>query len=78
LTLPQTDGPQDNLPQEEERSEQFVLEVSEYFERVDVSVSISFLKKIENQNHPTTTVDTKRHPLITGTNSTCQSRSFPY
>lgn len=37
LTLPQTDGPNDNLPQGEERSEQFVLEVSEYFERLDVS-----------------------------------------
>jgi len=36
LTLPQTDGPNDNLPQGEERSEQFVLEVSEYFERLDV------------------------------------------
>jgi hypothetical protein len=36
LTLPQTDGPEDNLPQGEERSEQFVLEVSEYFERLDV------------------------------------------
>lgn len=35
LTLPQTDGPGDNLPQGEERSEQFVLEVSEYFERLD-------------------------------------------
>jgi hypothetical protein len=30
------DGPDDNLPQGEERSEQFVLEVSEYFERLDV------------------------------------------
>lgn len=37
LTLPQTDGPDDGLPQGEERSEQFVLEVSEYFERLDVS-----------------------------------------
>ncbi|KAH7886187.1 hypothetical protein F5I97DRAFT_1224527 [Phlebopus sp. FC_14] len=35
LTLPQTDGPDDNLPQGEERSEQFVLEVSEYFERLN-------------------------------------------
>ncbi|KAG6851361.1 hypothetical protein H0H93_005759 [Arthromyces matolae] len=35
LTLPQTDGPDDNLPEGEERSEQFVLEVSEYFERLD-------------------------------------------
>ncbi|KAG2138673.1 uncharacterized protein EDB93DRAFT_1090439 [Suillus bovinus] len=30
-----TDEPEDNLPQGEERSEQFVLEVSEYFERLD-------------------------------------------
>lgn len=37
LTLPQTDGPEDGLPQGGERSEQFVLEVSEYFERLDVS-----------------------------------------
>lgn len=36
LTLPQTDGPEDGLPQGGERSEQFVLEVSEYFERLDV------------------------------------------
>lgn len=35
LTLPQTDHPEDTLPQGEERSEQFVLEVSEYFERLD-------------------------------------------
>ncbi|KAG1886007.1 hypothetical protein F4604DRAFT_1877955 [Suillus subluteus] len=35
LTLPQTDEPEDSLPQGEERSEQFVLEVSEYFERLD-------------------------------------------
>ena len=37
LTLPQTDGPDDGLPQDGERSEQFVLEVTEYFERLDVS-----------------------------------------
>ncbi|KZP28943.1 hypothetical protein FIBSPDRAFT_947339 [Athelia psychrophila] len=35
LTLPQTDGPEENLPQGDERSEQFVLEVSEFFERLD-------------------------------------------
>ncbi|TFL06148.1 hypothetical protein BDV98DRAFT_558907 [Pterulicium gracile] len=35
LTLPQTDLPEDGLPQGEERSEQFVLEVGEYFERLD-------------------------------------------
>lgn len=37
LTLPQTDEPEDGLPQGGERSEQFVLEASEYFERLDVS-----------------------------------------
>lgn len=37
LTLPQTDEPNDGLPQGGERSEQFVLVVSEYFERLDVS-----------------------------------------
>lgn len=42
LTLPQTDEPDDNLPQGEERSEQFVLEVSEYFERLDVRLSPPF------------------------------------
>ena len=37
LTLPQTDGPDDGLPQGGERSEQFVLEANQYFERLDVS-----------------------------------------
>lgn len=41
LTLPQTDGIDSTLPQGAERSEQFVLEVSEYFERLDVSCFIS-------------------------------------
>ncbi|KZV69729.1 hypothetical protein PENSPDRAFT_675980 [Peniophora sp. CONT] len=35
LTLPQTDKPGDDLPQGDERSEQFVLVVSEYFEKLD-------------------------------------------
>ncbi|VDB86930.1 unnamed protein product [Peniophora sp. CBMAI 1063] len=35
LTLPQTDKPEDDLPQGDERSEQFVLVVSEYFEKLD-------------------------------------------
>jgi len=35
LTLPQTDGPDDNLPQGDERSERIVLELGEYFERLD-------------------------------------------
>lgn len=37
LTLPQTDGPGDALPQGEERIEKFVLEAGEYFEKLDVS-----------------------------------------
>ena len=36
LTLPQTDPTDSTLPQGEERSEQFVLEANEYFERLDV------------------------------------------
>ena len=36
LTLPQTDGPEDGLPQGGERSEKFVLEVRQYFKRLDV------------------------------------------
>jgi len=35
LSLPQTDTPDSTLPQGEERSEQFVLEVSQYFELLD-------------------------------------------
>ncbi|TFY71828.1 hypothetical protein EVG20_g1177 [Dentipellis fragilis] len=35
LTLPQTDAPEDGLPQGGERDERFVEEVSEYFERLD-------------------------------------------
>ncbi|PAV22101.1 mediator complex [Pyrrhoderma noxium] len=35
LTLPQTDPPESTLPQGEERSEQFVVEVTEYFNKLD-------------------------------------------
>ncbi|KAF7307408.1 Mediator of RNA polymerase II transcription subunit 11 [Mycena indigotica] len=35
LTLPQTDAPEDTLPKDGERSEQFVLEVNEYFDRLN-------------------------------------------
>ena len=35
--MPQTDPEGSTLPQGEERSEQFVLEVTEYFEKLDVS-----------------------------------------
>ena len=48
LTLPQTDGPEDGLPQGGERSEQFVLEVSEYFECLDVRV-VSFISVPQSQ-----------------------------
>jgi len=38
LTLPQTDGPGDNLPQNDERSELFVSEVTKYFDALDVRI----------------------------------------
>lgn len=45
LTLPQTDSLEAALPQGAERSEQFVLEVSEYFERLDVRpANLGFFK----------------------------------
>ncbi|KAL0580697.1 Protein ltv1 [Marasmius crinis-equi] len=50
LTLPQTDGPDDNLPQGEERSEQFVLEVSEYFERLD-AIQIAIRSSLAHIRH---------------------------
>ncbi|KAF9270795.1 hypothetical protein L218DRAFT_915200 [Marasmius fiardii PR-910] len=50
LTLPQTDGPNDNLPQGEERSEQFVLEVSEYFERLD-SIQLAIRSSLAHIRH---------------------------
>ncbi|KAF9015755.1 hypothetical protein BDQ17DRAFT_1386430 [Cyathus striatus] len=50
LTLPQTDGPEDNLPQGEERSEQFVLEVNEYFERLD-SIQVAIRSSLAHIRH---------------------------
>jgi len=50
LTLPQTDAPGDNLPQGEERSEQFVLEVSEYFERLD-SIHVAIRSSLAHIRH---------------------------
>jgi hypothetical protein len=50
LTLPQMDGPDDNLPQGEERSEQFVLEVSEYFERLD-SIQVAIRSSFAHIRH---------------------------
>ncbi|CAA7264747.1 unnamed protein product [Cyclocybe aegerita] len=50
LTLPQTDSPEDNLPQGEERSEQFVLEVSEYFERLD-SIQVAIRSSLAHIRH---------------------------
>jgi len=35
LTLPQTDASNDALPKGDERSEQFVLEVTQYFQKLD-------------------------------------------
>ncbi|KAF9451381.1 hypothetical protein P691DRAFT_610316, partial [Macrolepiota fuliginosa MF-IS2] len=50
LTLPQTDSTDDKLPQGEERSEQFVLEVSEYFERLD-AVQIALRSSLAHIRH---------------------------
>ncbi|KAF8167440.1 hypothetical protein B0H34DRAFT_681888 [Crassisporium funariophilum] len=50
LTLPQTDAPDDSLPQGEERSEQFVLEVSEYFERLD-SIQVALRSSLAHIRH---------------------------
>jgi hypothetical protein len=41
MTLPQTDAPDAGLPKGDERSEQFVDEVNEYFQTLDVSLSIA-------------------------------------
>ncbi|KAJ7103094.1 hypothetical protein B0H15DRAFT_810898 [Mycena belliarum] len=50
LTLPQTDAPEDGLPQGDERSEQFVLEVSEYFERLD-AIQIAIRSSLAHIRH---------------------------
>ncbi|CAK5264354.1 unnamed protein product [Mycena citricolor] len=50
LTLPQTDAPEDNLPQGDERSEQFVLEVNEYFERLD-AIQIAIRSSLAHIRH---------------------------
>ncbi|KAJ7654179.1 hypothetical protein B0H17DRAFT_1146905 [Mycena rosella] len=50
LTLPQTDAPEENLPQGDERSEQFVLEVSEYFERLD-AIQIAIRSSLAHIRH---------------------------
>ncbi|GJJ11206.1 hypothetical protein Clacol_005438 [Clathrus columnatus] len=41
LTLPQTDASNDTLPTGDERSEQFVLEVTQYFQKLDVRETIA-------------------------------------
>ncbi|KAF8963871.1 hypothetical protein BDZ97DRAFT_1661046 [Flammula alnicola] len=45
-----TDAPGDTLPQGEERSEQFVLEVSEYFERLD-SIQVAIRSSLAHIRH---------------------------
>ncbi|KIK70512.1 hypothetical protein GYMLUDRAFT_148343 [Collybiopsis luxurians FD-317 M1] len=45
-----TDDPNDNLPQGEERSEQFVLEVSEYFERLD-AIQVAIRSSLAHIRH---------------------------
>jgi hypothetical protein len=57
LSLPQTDAPDENLPDGDERSEQFVAKVGEYFETLDVSLtafpslSTSFTCTARHQRH---------------------------
>ncbi|KAJ7724229.1 hypothetical protein B0H16DRAFT_1333613 [Mycena metata] len=50
LTLPQTDSADEGLPQGDERSEQFVLEVSEYFERLD-NIQIAIRSSLAHIRH---------------------------
>lgn len=70
LTLPQTDAPEDNLPQGDERSEQFVLEVSEYFERLDVRL---FGTQLLPPVSCTTTGHSDSHSLLA-----CAHTTVPY
>ena len=73
LTLPQTDGPNDNLPQGAERSEQFVLEVSEYFERLDVSSRPMHIRT--RFSHLVKLVYTRNHSFIPSTHTTIPYRA---
>ncbi|KAF7347438.1 Mediator of RNA polymerase II transcription subunit 11 [Mycena venus] len=45
-----THAPEDNLPQGDERSEKFVLEVSEYFERLD-AIQIAIRSSLAHIRH---------------------------
>lgn len=62
LTFPQTDAPGDELPQGEERSEQFVLEVSEYFERLD-SIQSEIRSSLAHIRHARIAPSTINAPL---------------
>ncbi|KAL5495075.1 hypothetical protein ACEPAI_537 [Sanghuangporus weigelae] len=59
LTLPQTDPADSSLPQGEERSEQFVLEASEYFEQLDqIQIDMrSSLAHIRQSRIPPSAID---------------------
>ncbi|KAI9570191.1 hypothetical protein HD554DRAFT_389497 [Boletus coccyginus] len=66
LTLPQTDGPDDDLPQGGERSEQFVLGVGEYFERLDsIQVAIrSSLAHIRQSRIAASAINAPPHGFV--------------
>lgn len=82
LTLPQTDPPDAALPQGAERSEKFVLVVSEYFERLDVSptnlnlsmalyfFSLSFFSPVQ--------VNSNEYTVVSGAYPAVKDRTFGY
>ncbi|CDO73166.1 hypothetical protein BN946_scf185007.g221 [Trametes cinnabarina] len=63
LSLPQTDGPEDDLPQGAERSEKFVDVANEYFERLDNTL-------------PHLTVHPHRHSLLARTHPPVAHRAL--
>jgi hypothetical protein len=81
LTLPQMDSPSNGLPQSEERSEPFALEVSEYSEHLDVSCP-SILTSCRSIDYCSTcvehtmTVNSGRDPVSASAHSTFLHRTI--
>ena len=58
LSLPQTDAPDENLPEGDDRSEQFVAKVGEYFDTLDVRLLHRFfLFTLHIPSHAHTTIN---------------------
>ena len=57
LSLPQTDAPDENLPEGDDRSEQFVAKVGEYFETLDVRLPVVPFPLPSLAPHPTNVID---------------------